>query len=270
MPALIWVGTDPCVRPLNSYFSTVNPGPPCPGIWVRMNRGSLSRGFCIILLAILGCGRTRPWEDMNEIQLTRLVMSEPNNDTARLYLGILLYEQSRPEEAEPRFRQALALNPDYPEAHYNLGRVLMDKGLYPEAERELREAIRLRPDYPDPHAALGTLLLVAGRDSSAVAEWTEALRLDPDNDQAHYNLGVWLYKQGRKEEAKKEFRETVRANPDHAKAHGNLGIIYRDEGDYEKAREEFEAAVGLFEKQGKIWDAMKAREMLENLPDQNH
>ena len=48
-------------------------------------------------------------------------------------LGNLLTEQSRPEEAEKAYREAIRLNPQYANAHYNLGILLKAQGR-PEEE----------------------------------------------------------------------------------------------------------------------------------------
>jgi Flp pilus assembly protein TadD len=44
-----------------------------------------------------------------------------------------------------RFREAVRLSPDYPEAHYHLGRALEKSGASDEARKHLAEAGRLNP-----------------------------------------------------------------------------------------------------------------------------
>jgi cytochrome c-type biogenesis protein CcmH/NrfG len=51
-------------------------------------------------------------------------------------LGITLKELGRLDEAEASYKQAIALKPDYAEAHGNLGEVLLHKGHHREGLNE--------------------------------------------------------------------------------------------------------------------------------------
>ena len=67
-------------------------------------------------------------------------------------------------------RRALALKPNYPEAHSNLGGALADQGRLDEAAAHFRRAVALRPDYPEAHSNLGMVLLALG---DLAAGWKE-------------------------------------------------------------------------------------------------
>ena len=71
----------------------------------------------------------------------------------------MLKASFRLAEAELACRSALAIRPDYAEAHLNLGAVLADLERLPEAEAAYREAITCRRDYAEAHYNLG----IAGR-----------------------------------------------------------------------------------------------------------
>jgi tetratricopeptide (TPR) repeat protein len=79
-----------------------------------------------------------------------------------LNLGLLLTRLDRLDEAEARFRESLASDPRFPQAHYHLGITLEKKGRLPEATAELEEAARLDPAYPEPQYALSRLYRRAG------------------------------------------------------------------------------------------------------------
>ncbi|QOX80328.1 tetratricopeptide repeat protein [Trichlorobacter lovleyi] len=66
----------------------------------------------------------------------RAAEREPDNFLARLCTGGCLIFLNRPHEAADWFRQAIALQPDYPDAHINLGLALLSCGCHVEGWRE--------------------------------------------------------------------------------------------------------------------------------------
>ena len=58
----------------------------------------------------------------------------------------MLQELGRLDEAEASYKQAIALKPDFAEAHSNLGITLKDLGRPDEAEASYKQAIALKPD----------------------------------------------------------------------------------------------------------------------------
>jgi tetratricopeptide (TPR) repeat protein len=66
-------------------------------------------------------------------------------------LGNTLQELGRLDEAEASHRQAIALKPDYAEAHSNLGNTLKELGKLDEAEASYGQAIALKPDLAEAH-----------------------------------------------------------------------------------------------------------------------
>ena len=62
-------------------------------------------------------------------------------------LGVALKELGRLDEAEASYRKAIALKPDYIEAHFNLGNTLKKLDKLSEAEESYSHAIDLQPDF---------------------------------------------------------------------------------------------------------------------------
>jgi tetratricopeptide (TPR) repeat protein len=67
---------------------------------------------------------------------------------ARSNLGCVLAECGELELAVAAFQGALALHPEYADAHYQLARTMGELGRRIESERHWREFIRLAPDSP--------------------------------------------------------------------------------------------------------------------------
>jgi len=77
--------------------------------------------------------------------------SSPHSEAvdAEVYrsLGVTLKELDRLEEAEASYKKAIALKPDYYEAHFNLGNTLKAQDKLDDAEQSYGQAIALKPDF---------------------------------------------------------------------------------------------------------------------------
>ena len=60
----------------------------------------------------------------------------------------------RYEEAIESYRRAIAINPDYSEAHCNLGCALSKMERYKDGAESFRRAIAINPDYSEAHCNL--------------------------------------------------------------------------------------------------------------------
>ena len=76
-------------------------------------------------------------------------------------------------------RRAIAIWPDYAEAHNNLGTARVDQGRTDDAIREFAEAVRIKPSDPMFRYNLAAVLQSSGRTSEALHEIQMALRLKP-------------------------------------------------------------------------------------------
>jgi len=150
-------------------------------------------------------------------------------------IGKALFELGRPEEAVVRFRQALHLRENFPNAHFNLGLALAALQRQAEAETEYRAAIRLDLDFPAAHTDLGRLLASLGRRAEAEENYRQAIRLDPEFVAAHTNLGVLLAREGRFQEAETSLREASRLHPEIAEPRSNLGFVLMSLGRHSEA-----------------------------------
>jgi tetratricopeptide (TPR) repeat protein len=150
-------------------------------------------------------------------------------------MGKALFESGRQEESVLRYRQAIGLRRDYPDAQHNLGLALEALGRQAEAEAAYREAIRLSADFSAAHTGLGLLLASQGRRAEAEACYREAIRTGPGFAAAHTNLGVLLAREGRFGEAEASFREAARISPDLIEPLVNLGFTLTSQGRHAEA-----------------------------------
>ena len=119
-------------------------------------------------------------------------------------------------------RQAIALKPDYANAHQNLGSVLIELRELDEAVATLERAVTLEPDHAQALANLSAGLNLLERLEESEKFARRAVEIAPDLAEAHNNLGVSIRGQGANEEAEACYRRVVELDPTHATAHSNL------------------------------------------------
>ncbi|HBY63060.1 MAG TPA: hypothetical protein DEH78_24830, partial [Solibacterales bacterium] len=117
--------------------------------------------------------------------------------------GVLLTDQSRPEEAAAALRAGLARRPGDPVLSYLLADALLRARPEERAEpRELLEAaVKAKPEFARAHALLGKLYRAGGRPQEAIRALRLALAQDGRNRQALQQLVIALREAGRAEES---------------------------------------------------------------------
>ena len=160
-------------------------------------------------------------------------------------LANALQAQGKLDEAMIHYRQALTLNPEFPEAHNNLGSALQRQGKLDDAVVHYREGLTIKPDYAEAHCNLGIALKAQGKLDEAAVHFRRALTLKPDYAEAHNSLGNALRDQGNLDEAVIHYRQALTIKPDYAKAHSNLGITLKAQGKLDDAAVHFRRALTL-------------------------
>lgn len=125
-----------------------------------------------------------------ETAMARVLAGEPKNGEALNYMGNILEQQGRLDEAVAAYRKALAV-PTYATPHFayrNLARALLAQGKRPEAEAALKAAVRRVPEYYPARADLAKIYMDTDRWDPAIQEWRTLLDLMPGVQDAHYYL----------------------------------------------------------------------------------
>ena len=189
-------------------------------VWIR-------HGLPAALVALLG-GLT--WHQAHDyrdnLTLYRATLARnPAAWMAAYNLGMELAARNQTDAAIASYREALALRPDYAEAHANLAMSLLtlpDKKA--EAITHLETAVRLKPELWQAECNLAnTLVTVPGREAEAIAHYKTVLNRRPELAEIQMNLGIALQGQpGREAEAAARFESALRTNPDLWQAHFTL------------------------------------------------
>ncbi len=144
-----------------------------------------------------------------------------------LYYGNILNNLGQLKEAEIYTRKAIALNPDFSEAHKNLGGILRGLGKLKEAELSTRKAIEINPDYAIAYLNLGNILFHLGKLKEAETYTRKAIDLNPNHPLAHFHLGNILIHLGQLKEAEIFTRTAIALKPNYPLAHCNLRRILK-------------------------------------------
>jgi len=169
----------------------------------------------------------------------------PDYADAHYNLAQALMHQGRHREAVTAYQQVVSLRPDQVEARNHLGFVLNELGRYAEALDTLEHARRLAPASAEVHTNLGNALLGLGRVEEAIAAYRHATGLATGYVEGHFNLGLALRKAGRLHAARLSLERALALRPRYAEAHAGLGSVQADAGDVDAALESYRRAVSL-------------------------
>ncbi len=147
--------------------------------------------------------------------------------------------------AASAFRQALAIQPRFPEALHALGMALMELGDTAAAVQTFRELLAIAPKVALVHADLGAALRRLGRNAGAEIEYRRAAKLDPKDVAAHCMLGITLSDLGRLGEAQQSFEAALRLDPRSYLAHANQAQVFMAAGRLDEAEAAFRRALAL-------------------------
>ena len=117
-------------------------------------------------------------------------------------------------KAEELIVQARALDPMVPQVYFVQGQIELFRSNYAAAIRSTEEAIAMKPNYADAHALLAWILHFAGRADDGLVSMERAVRLNP-RVPAIYRLvrGALHYKNGDIDRALADFEAAVDISP---------------------------------------------------------
>jgi tetratricopeptide (TPR) repeat protein len=268
----------------------------------RQRRLALTAGATVVLAALMADAyvQTGYWRDSRSVW-SRTLACTTNNYFAENCLGGVLCNADRWNEAVPHLQRALAIKPDYSEAHINLGITFFNQGKSDEASQQFQEVLQLNPNSAEACYGLGCTLASEGKAEDAISYLTRAVQLKPDYTKAQYDLGLALAGEGKWNEAiphyelalnlkldqataeyvtgvamaghekwakaSELYEEALQAKPDFAEAHYRLGIALAKQAKLTEAAGHFQKSLALATRQGKAELAQSARaELGSNAP----
>ena len=177
--------------------------------------------------------------------LGKAIALKPDYAEAHYNRGLALMHLKRPLEALASYDQAIALNPNYAEAHNNGGVALRDLNRPDDALKSFEMAITLKPDYAEAHYNRGLVLLDLKRPGDALASYNQAIALNPNYVEAYNNRGITLYDLNRFADALASVDQAIVLNPDSAMAHNNRARVLAKLNRYNEAFAAYDRAFVL-------------------------
>jgi TolB-like protein/Flp pilus assembly protein TadD len=175
----------------------------------------------------------------------------------RCYTALPVFTATSSDEVIPKIREvaakALALDPNFGEAHLQLGEAFFLEYDWPRAEQELKRAVELSPGDPVVHRWRSYYFDRVGRLEEALAETTAAQELDPNDEaiqqsqkalalepnfvMALRGLGISYIRKGSYEKGVAQLKRAVQLNGADAGVDGELGYAYAISGNQAEARQ---------------------------------
>lgn len=105
-----------------------------------------------------------------------------------------------------------------------MGNILKDRKQWHEAEPYFRKAVEIDPDYLNSYLGLGDVLFFQRKLVKAREVCLAAFKVDASSPNAWFLLGQISFKQGNLPEARKHFDEALWRNPSYAAALHSKGL----------------------------------------------
>lgn len=176
----------------------------------------------------------------------RAILSEqPRHFDAWQMIGLALAQTDRKDLAVEPMEAAYRLNSNSAALCSNLGELYRQVGRLPDAERLLKQALHLQPRFPEAAMNLGNVLRDQGRYAEAINEFQHAVAWRPSYANAHLNLANTLWKEGRVKSAIEHYQACVQLGSPRADVLLSLGGAYADLGDQSNAMNYYQQAAEM-------------------------
>lgn len=168
--------------------------------------------------------------------------------TQPIYLsnyGNVLQDLQRWPEAVPMYQAAIALNPQYADAHYNLGNAFMKLGQAQAAVECFRHAIALNPKWAEAYLNCGNAHDALGQHQEALQNYEKVIECNPYFSGGYINRANILTKLGRQAEALAGYNQAASMGHDAYQAYVGGAEILLGQSRFQEAIEKCLMAIKL-------------------------
>jgi tetratricopeptide (TPR) repeat protein len=147
-----------------------------------------------------------------------------------------------PTAAEAAARQAIAIDPDQPEAWALLASEAIDASRRSDARAALEKVLAVNPRHVEALALSAALAHIEDRPADVTRFSQQALALNATNADVPRIIGERVARMYRFDEAVRFLREAVTLDPENSRAQASLGLALLRSGDEAEARKALDAA----------------------------
>jgi tetratricopeptide (TPR) repeat protein len=150
------------------------------------------------------------------------------------------------DQAVVEIKKAIAIDPDFAQAHNKLGDYLMKMGLVKEAANAYTRSLELDPTNQNSNFDLGCSLAHLGQHEEALQYLHKALQLKPSHTEIYGHIGRILLMRGELEGAINNLSKAIDANSDDIMSSFTLACAYNMLGETDKATRLFNKVIGRY------------------------
>ncbi|KAJ3596689.1 hypothetical protein NHX12_003093 [Muraenolepis orangiensis] len=173
----------------------------------------------------------------------------PNHLNVYINLANLIRtNESRLEEADQLYRQAISMRPDFKQAYISRGELLLKMNKPSEARDAYLRALELDRTNPDLWYNLAIVNIEMKEPLEALKNFNHALELNPRHKLALFNSALLMQESGEpkfRPEANRRFLVYVEEEPEDANGYFNLGMLAMDAGEGAAAERWMRRAIEL-------------------------
>jgi tetratricopeptide (TPR) repeat protein len=161
------------------------------------------------------------------------------------YLGSLLGQQGRWQEAVEAYERALAAGDADPVIHLGLGEAYSRRGDYEAAERSLVTYLKQKPEDEDAKVLLAKVYRDRKSYSEAIELLKELVRANPQELKGFFALADTYERAKMSKEAAAVYEQICALAPDNREAHYKRGVLYFTLKQYDRAAAAFSQAASI-------------------------
>lgn len=138
-----------------------------------------------------------------------LLLQIPENQRTTenwLFLGNILHDTQKNDDALYMYSQALIVSPKNYKALYNTGNIYLESDRIEDAITEYKKAIKAKDDFAYAHYNLGCAYIRLGKLKDARNEFLKAVSINNQEPDFYYNL-AYVYKKLNNPKVAKEYLE---------------------------------------------------------------
>ena len=180
-----------------------------------------------------------------ENKVTAEINKKPNNFFLYDFLGDILSQREKLDEAVINHKKSIKIMPNYAQGFSNLAGALLKLNKINESLNALKEAIRINPNFAEAYNNLGFILKERKKYNESIVLYQKAIQIKPNYEKAYNNLANVFKIIGKTEESIKCYQSAIKINPNSKIANSNLANLYIDICKVEEAQKCFKKLFDL-------------------------